>query len=315
MIAGAQSQGRAHGTVSDPAGQPLADVEIQVLDPERSHQVTADDETNKRGAYAVVVIDATRPYIFRVSKEGYQPIEQEIKLPIGGNETYDWTLAPATAARPQPAPPAGTGEQAPSPPAEGEIQMSAEAAEAYNAGVLAIQAGDKATAKPKFEEAVAIDPNIAPAWAVLAALSLEEGDFAKAVEQADKALAIEPQSSLALEAKYKAHAQLGQTEEAAAARKSFLDASPEAGAQALLDEGTNAFNAGNMDAAIAALEQALAANPDLYKAHYTLGIAYANKEDNANAIEHLKTFLEAAPADDPDVPLAQEMLEYVEGQQ
>lgn len=311
----AQAQGRAHGEVTDPDGQPLAGVKVEVVDPGRSNQVVADDETNERGSYSVVVIDATRPFIFRLSKEGYQSFEQEIEIPVGGNESYDFQLAPA-AARRQPAPAAeeGEGAQAPPPPAEGELQMDAEAAEAYNAGVAAIQAGDKAAAKPKLEEALAIDPNIAPAWAVLGAIALEDGDFATAVQHADKALALEPDNSIALEVKYKAHAAAGQTEEAAAARERFAQANPEGGAQALVEEGTMAFQNGDMDGAIAALQQALAANPELYKAHYTLGLAYTNKQDNANAAEHFRAFLEAAPPEDPDVAQAQEMLSYVEGE-
>lgn len=316
LAAVAQSQGRAHGVISDPDGKPLAGVKVEVIDPGRSNQVIADDETNDRGSYSVVVIDATRSFIFRFTKQGYQPLEQEVKIPVGGNEALDFTLTPASAPRPQPAAPPGAGGQTPPPPpAEGELEMSPEAAEPYNAGVAAIKAGDKATAKTKLEEALAIDPNIAPAWAVLGAISLEQGDFAKAVEHADKALAIEPANTLALEAKYKAHAAAGQTEEAAAAREAFAKASPEGGADVLFEEGTNAFNAGDLDGAIAALEQALAANPDLYKAHYTLGMAYANKQDNAKAVEHLSAFLAAAPPDDPDVALAQEMLTYVEGQE
>lgn len=316
-----QAQGRAHGEVADSDGDPIAGAKVEIVDPGRSNQVVADDETNDRGSYAVVVIDATRPFIFRVSKEGYQSLEHEIKIPVGGNETYDFTLARAAAPR-QPAPAAGAGgtEGAQAPPpgegeGEGELQMSPEVADAYNAGVELIQAGDKAAAKPKLEEALALDPNIAPAWAVLGAISLEEGDFAKAVEHADKALAIEPASELALEVKYKAHAAAGETEEAAAARERFAEVDPESGAQVLLDEGANAFQAGDMDAAISAMQQALAAKPDLYKAHYTLGMAYANKQQNAKAVEHLEAFLEAAPADDPDVPLAREMLDYAGSQE
>lgn len=312
----AQAQGRARGEVTDSDGNPIPGVTVEVIDPGRSDQVVADDETNKRGSYSVVVLDATRPLIFRISMEGYQTLEQEIKIPVGGNEPYDFMLARAAAPRqPAPAAEAGEGAQAPPPPAEGELQMDAEAAEAYNAGIQAIQAGDDATAKPKLEEALAIDPNIAPAWAVLGAISLKEGDFVQAVENADKALAIEPENSLALEVKYKAHAAAGQTEEAAAAREAFARVSPEEGADMLFEEGSNAFNAGDMDGAIAALQQVLAAKPDMYKAHYTLGMAYANKQDNAKAIEHLSTFLEAAPADDPDVELARQMLDYVESQE
>lgn len=311
----AQAQGRAHGEVTDSDGDPIPGATVEVIDPGRSDQVIADDETNKRGSYSVVVIDATRPLVFRISKEGYQTREQEIKIPVGGNEPYDFMLARAAAPRqPAPAAEAGEGDQAPPPPAEGELQMDAEAAEAYNAGVKAIQAGDDATAKPKLEEALAIDPNIAPAWAVLGAISLKEGDFAKAVENADKALAIEPQNSLALEVKYKAHAAAGQTEEAAAARERFAQANPEGGAEALFEEGSRAFNNGDMDAAIDALQQTLAANPEMYKAHYTLGLAYTNKQDNAQAAEHFRAFLDAAPPDDPDRAQAQEMLDYVEGE-
>jgi Tfp pilus assembly protein PilF len=70
------------------------------------------------------------------------------------------------------------------------------------------------------------------------------------------------------------------------------------------------FNAGNMAGAQQALEQALQADPDLPKAHYTLGLAYANTGDSAKAKEHLQRFLELAP-DDPDAATAKEMLDYL----
>jgi tetratricopeptide (TPR) repeat protein len=88
------------------------------------------------------------------------------------------------------------------------------------------------------------------------------------------------------------------------------EADPEGTAGSLFEAGIAMFNAGDMAGAQQALEQALEADPDLPKAHYTLGLSYANTGDNAKAIEHLKRFIELAP-DDPDAGTAKEMLDYL----
>jgi tetratricopeptide (TPR) repeat protein len=55
--------------------------------------------------------------------------------------------------------------------------------------------------------------------------------------------------------------------------------------------GQEAAQKSDWDTAIPALEKALSLNPELYVAHYWLGLACVAKKDSAKAIEHLDVFI------------------------
>ena len=69
-------------------------------------------------------------------------------------------------------------------------------------------------------------------------------------------------------------------------------------AEELYDQGVDLFSEGKHDEAIAAYEQALAADPGFVDALHGLAMAYAEKGDLQAAIGAAKRITEAAP-DDP----------------
>ena len=59
---------------------------------------------------------------------------------------------------------------------------------AFNAGVEAVNAGDKVAGEAKFLEAVKMNPDLPAGWQALASLAYEKKDWAKAVEYGEKAV-------------------------------------------------------------------------------------------------------------------------------
>jgi tetratricopeptide (TPR) repeat protein len=179
----------------------------------------------------------------------------------------------------------------------------------YNEGAEAYNSGDLDTAATKFQEAITLDPTLTRAYIVLAGIHLRKGDFPAALQTADQALVIEPENVDALKLKYDAARGAGDSDAVESALTTLGKVDPEWAATGLYDHAVELFNAGNQAAAAAALEEVVKVDPDHAKAHYWLGMSLFNTGEVERAEEHLRKFLELAP-DDPDAPLAKEILQY-----
>ncbi|MGH7339939.1 MAG: tetratricopeptide repeat protein, partial [Candidatus Rokuibacteriota bacterium] len=180
----------------------------------------------------------------------------------------------------------------------------------FNEGAEAARLGDLERARARFEQALGVDPELAPAHGALARVYFSQEQYDQAIAAAEKAYELDPGQASVLKYAYEGYRKKGDAEQARRVFDEMSTADPAGTAGALYENGVAMFNAGNMAGAQQALEQALQADPDLPKAHYTLGLAYANTGDTAKAKEHLQRFVELAP-DDPDAGTAKEMLEYL----
>ena len=180
----------------------------------------------------------------------------------------------------------------------------------FNEGADAARLGDLDSARKRFEEAVQIDPELAPAHAALARILLGQKHYQEAIAASDKALDLEPGRADVLKVKYEAYRGLGDDASALKLFQEMVASDPVGTAKALFERGVEMFNAGNTAGAKAAFEQAIQADPKHAKAHYMLGLCYVNAGNNPKAKEQLQRFLELAP-DDPDAGTAKEMLKYV----
>lgn len=178
----------------------------------------------------------------------------------------------------------------------------------FNEGAEAARLGDLETAKKRFQEALEVDPELAPAYAALATVHLTQSHYAEALAAADKALELDPGRPDALRSKFWAYRGLGDEANAQTVFQELLAEDPQGTAKSLFDRGVEMFNAGNVDGARGAFEQALQADPTHAKAHYMMALCLINNAENAKAKEQLQKFLELAP-DDPDAGLAREMME------
>lgn len=179
----------------------------------------------------------------------------------------------------------------------------------YNEGAEAARVGDTARATERFQKAIELDPNLAAAHYALSRMYLSAKRFADAAAEAEKALALDPKQTAAQKVRYEAYRALGDQDKAKEAFQQLAAADPKGVAKSLLDQGIDQFNNGKIPEAQSSLEQALQADPSLAKAHYMLGLCFANEGDNAQAKEHLLKFIEMAP-NDPDVATAKDMVKY-----
>ena len=181
LYAGAQC--RLVGTVTDTAGAPIEGAAIVITTPKLgTFKLTL--KTDGKGKYSTIMNDCTMPYHVSIEKEGFVTYGEDKKIPINDMGTVDAKLASASAAK---APAPGAAHAAAAAPSGSE-----QAVVAFNAGVEAVNAGDKAGAEAKFLEAVEKNPDLPNGWAALSTLAYEKKDWAKAVEYGEKAVDLDP---------------------------------------------------------------------------------------------------------------------------
>ncbi|RMF78004.1 MAG: hypothetical protein D6739_12185, partial [Nitrospirae bacterium] len=284
--------GRVSGKVMDPEGNPIPGVTVTVTSPEMP-SLKIVKRTNKKGRFVVTHTDVTLAYEYTLEKEGYQTLRKPVRPLAGGTVMIKFTMAPAGAApagSPQGAPEAG----APPAPARGAIKV-------YNEGVEAQQAGDLDTAEAKYREALEADPKLSAAHTSIAAVRFLKEDYAAAAAEAEKALEIDPGDTRALQIRYDAYRKLGDHEKAAEAAKALkaLGTATEA-AKRVFNEGVDAYNAGDISAAMSKFLQAVDLDPDLVPAWIVLARLNLKQGSPGRAL----TMVEEALQREPDNPKA-----------
>ncbi len=182
----------------------------------------------------------------------------------------------------------------------------------FNLGADASKAGKKDEAIAHLKRAIEIDPTLNPAYSAMANLYLSKKNFQEAKALAETLLQRQPGNLEGLTVRYEALKGLGDQAGAKAALAAMTDARKNASSSAtdLYNQGVTLFNSNNIVDAADAFLRVLQADPKFAKAHYMLGLSYANSGDSAKAKEHLEKFLALAP-NDGDAAAAKEMLTYL----
>jgi len=274
------------GKVLDSAGAPVEGVLVTVTTAAiRNFKVTVT--TKKDGTYGFIVNDATIPYDLKFEKEGHQPVgisKQKFS-------TVEITTVPnqmllknseASAGK-------GGGVLAPAAPSASE-----QAAVSYNAAVDLLNAGDKAGAEAKLQEAIAKSPDLPQAWQALAVIAHDKKDWAKTLEYGQKAVDLDPSNTNLYGMLTDAAEKSGDKKAAAEWRKKYDEANPDS-PEILYNKGVEAYNKGKMKEAEAELSKALEAKPEMAMGHFLLGMVSFNLNKKAAAKEHLQKYLELDP--------------------
>jgi len=270
-------QGRLTGKVTGPDGAPIEGVVITLTTPSIS-TFKLSTKTDKKGQYALIVNDATINYRIRYEKEGFAPHEEQKKLSTADVTAVDVKLDKPVAAA----------------PAAAAMSTADQAAVAYNAGVELLNAGDKAGAAAKFQEAATKNPDLPQAWQGIAVLAYQNKEWAKVLDAGQKATDLDPTLTSLYQMMAVAAEQTGDKKAAAEWQAKHAESHPDT-PEVIYNKGVEAFNAKKYQDAAGFFEKAIEVKPDFAMAHYQLGIVSFNLKKNADAREHLQKYLELDP--------------------
>jgi tetratricopeptide (TPR) repeat protein len=244
-VAAQMELGVMKGRVVDDAGQPIEGVTIRLVNVDRGREVTV--ETDKDGRFYRRGLQAVE-YEMTVTKEGYQPIGDTVKLVAGTDRNFDFTLAKAAAG--------GSKE--------------------FEAGVAAFNSGDFARAAAQFEAAIAQAPSV-PALHVNLAMSYFRLDRTKdGVASLEKAAQLGPGDPAIQYQLGSAYVELQDYDKAAAALEKGLAANPDLASDSMATDAVSTLGAvffaqGKVPEAERQFQRVLAAKPGAAGA--TLGMA------------------------------------------
>ena len=163
----------------------------------------------------------------------------------------------------------------------------------FTLGILRMQQGKFAEAARQFERAVALQPANGEAWALLGSVYRDSGDRPRAIDALRRAIALEPDQPSPHITLAALLVQQGDTASAAAERKIAGTLTRAAVNQQkagfALDSGRTLLREGKLPEAIAQLQTAVAAAPDLPAAHLALAEALERQGRTADALTERRT--------------------------
>jgi predicted O-linked N-acetylglucosamine transferase (SPINDLY family) len=144
------------------------------------------------------------------------------------------------------------------------------------------------------QQAIALDPDLAPAHYQLGLIHSIRGSYAEAIAVQQRALAIDPVLAEAHNNIGYCHLSLGDLPAAIAAFRRAVASKPDY-ARAYYNLAIAAFRQGDLDEAIEAYRSALAADPALVEAHVNLGYLLSVQSRYDEAIRHYEQALALKP--------------------
>jgi tetratricopeptide (TPR) repeat protein len=287
----AVGQARMTAKVFDAATKkPIEGANVR-LDATAGKTVKLEMKTKKDGSFTVFVLDGTLTYKFTISAPGYVTYEEPIKMSLGETNIREFSLQPAGSA------PAGSAQAAPA--------KADPAVTAYNEGAGLSNNGDSAGALVKFQEAVALKPDLTAGWMALAKVAVKEKKYQLAVDAAKKALEVDDEDGDMWLALYQSYSALGDKANAAIAEKKLP-----ANASKLFNDAAKLINDGKDAEAEVALKRAVAVDEKFGVAWYELGMVYVRAGKSAEAREALTKYLALEP-NGKDAATAKEMMNYL----
>jgi tetratricopeptide (TPR) repeat protein len=286
----AVGEGRIQGKVTDAVTKkPIPGATVK-FESTGGRNVKQEYKADKNGEYRFLVLDATLQYNFTWVADGYQPVQEKVKLKLGDITTRDVALTPLSAVQA---------------PAAAQQPKTDPAVIAYNDGASLANDGKNAEAIAKMEEAVSLKPDFTSAYQALARLYARTKNHAKAIGAANKSLEISGDDADMFVILADEYAASGNKEKAAEYRKKAP-----ADANSLFNEAARLINEGKDSQAEPLLKQAISANDKMAAAYYELGMLYVRTSKNADAKANLQKYLELDP-NGKEAGTAKEMLKYV----
>lgn len=291
----AGAEARMAGKVIDGVTkEPIANALVK-LEAVEGKTVKSQVKSKGDGKYALFVLDGSIKYKFTVTADGYEPWEETLKLALGGTTDKNWELyKPGTRVI-----------EGGAPGAPAVITKADPSVELFNEGAVLSNAKDYAGAIAKWNEAIALKPDMTAAHMALAKTYLRQQDYAKAIVSANKVLEVDDSDTEMMSVLYQAYTATGDKANAA----KYASKLPK-NANALYNDAAKAINANDDATAEGLLKQAIAADDAFALAHYELGMIYVRAGKSAEAKAALTKYLELDPKG-KNAATAKEMMAYL----
>lgn len=286
-------QGYIKGRVTDASGKPIANAVITITSNEMPDFKKVVD-TKEDGSYAVLILDATRHYLFHVEAAGHLAVEEPVKIDAGSTDNvFDFTLK----------------TQAQAMEAEKEKLLSQPGYKQLEEGRALLEKGDRAGARAKFREAVAAKDNLVGAWVALSELAFDAKEYKEAVSDAEKCLSLDDEQLRCLAVAANSSKELGDKAKSAEYLKRYQSLNPDDPA-AIFNEAATYLNKMDDEHAKPLLEKCLKADPDFPSCLYEYGMLLLRGGNMAGAKKTLQHYLKVAP-DGPNAKTVQDTLKYL----
>jgi tetratricopeptide (TPR) repeat protein len=291
--AAAGPQARVGGTVVDSCGKAVAGATITITSAELP-SYTKSVETDANGEFKIIVLDATKTYLFTVSAPGFVEYNQEIKVGVGTTDN-EFTFALTT-------------QQEKSEARQQQV-MEQPGYKEYGEGRDLLAEGKTAEARARFEDALTAMPDLLEALEALAAIDYESGDNELALATARRCLDEDDDSVNCLAIAANAAGALGDNQARAQYMARYQELNPDDPAT-IFNQAVGFLNKLDDENARPLLEECLAVDPEFGKCLFEYGMLLLRSGDLEGAKRQLEKYLSVAP-DGPDASAARETIKYL----
>ncbi len=282
-------RGRLQGRVTDLDGNPIAGVEVSAFNEEKTpdtHTVTTDDD----GRWAILGL-SNDSWRFTFTKQGLIPLAIDANVSgFGRNPNMDVTLESYEA------------------PVGGVAVGEVEGRELFEEGEALFEQEQYEAAIGKWEEFALVNMSFYQVYVNVGNAHKKLGNIAEAKVAYEKVLAQDPAESRSLANLAEILVLEGKSEEAIPLFERVIEQSPDDPA-VFYNVAELYFQQRVADKAVDFYKRALQVDPSFLPAQKQIGFAYINIGEDDLAIAAFEKFLEMAPADDPDVPMVQQVLD------
>ena len=291
--ASAGPQARVGGTVVGTDGEPIAGATITITT-EELPKYKKILETDEDGEFKVLILDATKMYLFTVTAPGFLDYNEEIKVAVGTTDN-DFTFEMST-----PKERAAAHQQ--------EV-LEQPGYKEYDEAKVLLAEGETADARARLEQALEEMPDLIEALEMMAGIDFDSGDNELALATSRRCLEEDDESLRCLAVASNAAGAVGDTEAQAAYLVQYQELNPDDPAT-LFNQAAGFLNKMDDDSARPLLESCLAVDPGFAKCLFEYGMLLLRTGDLEGAKAQFEKYLEVAP-DGPDATTASETIKYL----
>ncbi len=291
--ASAGPQARVGGTVIGIDGEPVVGATITITSADLPKYVKTL-ETDEEGSFKVLILDATKVYLFTVTAQGFLEYNEEIKVAVGTTDndfTFELSSPTQLAAARQ------------------QEMLEQPGYKEYDEAKTLFEEGKTAEARARLEDALKEMPDLLEALEMMAGIDFESGDYALALATARRCLEEDDESLRCLAVASNAAGSVGDTDAQAAYLASYQELNPDDPAT-LFNQAAGFLNKMDDEQARPLLEGCLEVDPAFSKCLFEYGMLLLRAGDLEGAKAQLQKYLEVAP-DGPDATTAAETVKYL----